>query len=121
MTQVMIPALRRSLDDTEESFCLSAARQLGVDPKEMGAVRILRQAVDARKKGDVFFSVHCLVDLSPRVARRVLQDKKRHPTIEDDVTIYANATILGGETVIGKGSVIGGNSWITESVSNART
>jgi serine O-acetyltransferase len=42
--------------------------------------------------------------------------KKRHPTIEDDVTIYSGATILGGETVIGKGSVIGGNVWITKSV-----
>jgi serine O-acetyltransferase len=43
-------------------------------------------------------------------------NKKRHPTIEDDVTIYANATILGGETVIGRGSIIGGNVWITKSV-----
>ena len=42
--------------------------------------------------------------------------RKRHPTIEDDVTIYSNATILGGETVIGRGSVIGGNVWITESI-----
>ena len=41
---------------------------------------------------------------------------KRHPTIEDDVTIYANATILGGETVIGHGSIIGGSVWITQSV-----
>ncbi|MFP4113617.1 MAG: serine O-acetyltransferase EpsC [Spirochaetota bacterium] len=41
---------------------------------------------------------------------------KRHPTIEDDVTIYSGATILGGETVIGRGSVIGGNVWITSSV-----
>jgi serine O-acetyltransferase len=45
-----------------------------------------------------------------------LRGRKRHPTIEDDVTIYAGATILGGSTVIGKGSVIGGNVWITESV-----
>jgi serine O-acetyltransferase len=45
-----------------------------------------------------------------------LRGHKRHPTIEDDVVIYANATILGGETVIGKGSVIGGNCWITHSV-----
>ncbi len=43
-------------------------------------------------------------------------DKKRHPTIEDEVTIYAGATILGGRTIIGRGSVIGGNVWITESV-----
>lgn len=41
---------------------------------------------------------------------------QRHPTVEDDVVIYANATILGGRTVIGKGSVIGGNVFITKSV-----
>ena len=45
-----------------------------------------------------------------------LRGKKRHPTIEDDVTIYAGATILGGETVIGRGSVIGGSVFLTESV-----
>jgi serine O-acetyltransferase len=42
--------------------------------------------------------------------------KKRHPTLENNVTIYAGATILGGETVIGEGSVIGGNVWLTASV-----
>ena len=41
---------------------------------------------------------------------------KRHPTIEDDVTIYANATILGGDIVIGANSIIGANVWITKSV-----
>lgn len=41
---------------------------------------------------------------------------KRHPDIEDDVTIYAGATILGGRTVVGRGSVIGGNVWLTHSV-----
>jgi serine O-acetyltransferase len=41
---------------------------------------------------------------------------KRHPTIEDEVTIYAGATILGGDTVIGAGSVVGGNVWIVKSV-----
>ncbi|MBW1641877.1 MAG: serine acetyltransferase, partial [Deltaproteobacteria bacterium] len=45
-----------------------------------------------------------------------LKGKKRHPTIEDDVTIYSGATILGGDTVIGARSVIGGNVWITESI-----
>ncbi|MFO0757668.1 MAG: serine O-acetyltransferase EpsC [Byssovorax sp.] len=42
--------------------------------------------------------------------------RKRHPTLEDGVTVYAGATILGGETVIGKGSVIGGNVWLVHSV-----
>lgn len=41
---------------------------------------------------------------------------KRHPNVEDDVTIYAGATILGGETTIGQGSEIGGNVWLTHSV-----
>jgi serine O-acetyltransferase len=48
--------------------------------------------------------------------RDLAEPGKRHPTLEDDVTIYAGATILGGETVIGAGSVIGGNAWITQSV-----
>ena len=52
----------------------------------------------------------------PKDAVEELRYKKRHPTIEDDVIIYAGVTILGGETVIGARSVIGGNVWITESV-----
>ncbi|MEM8606293.1 MAG: serine acetyltransferase [Myxococcota bacterium] len=42
--------------------------------------------------------------------------EKRHPTIEDNVTIYAGASIHGGDTTIGRGSVIGGNVWLTRSV-----
>ena len=45
-----------------------------------------------------------------------LRQKKRHPTIEDAVTIYAGASILGGDTVIGKGAVIGANAFVTASV-----
>jgi serine O-acetyltransferase len=45
-----------------------------------------------------------------------LRNQKRHPTIEDDVIIYASATILGGDTVVGARSVIGGNVWLTHSV-----
>lgn len=45
-----------------------------------------------------------------------LASTKRHPTIEDNVCIYANATILGGDIVIGRNSVIGANVWITQSV-----
>ena len=43
-------------------------------------------------------------------------EKKRHPTLEDNVVVYAGATILGGETTIGHDSVIGGNVWITKSI-----
>ena len=49
-------------------------------------------------------------------AGQLLRGKKRHPTIEDRVTIYPGATILGGETIIGAGSTIGGNVFIMDSV-----
>ncbi len=44
------------------------------------------------------------------------EPERRHPTIEDNVTLYSGATILGGDTVIGEGSVIGGNVFLTRSV-----
>jgi serine O-acetyltransferase len=47
---------------------------------------------------------------------QALRGKKRHPTIEDRVTVYPGATILGGETIIGAGSTIGGNVFIMDSV-----
>ncbi len=56
------------------------------------------------------------VTLGALVVQKNLSNKKRHPTLEDDVVVYANATILGGETVVGRGSVIAGNAWLTQSV-----
>lgn len=53
--------------------------------------------------------------LSPRYGQS-LSGVKRHPTVEDNVTIYSGASILGGETVIGEGAVIGGNAFVLESV-----
>lgn len=56
------------------------------------------------------------VTLGALLVEKRQSGRKRHPTIEDHVVVYANATILGGDTVIGHDSVIGGNAWITESV-----
>ena len=56
------------------------------------------------------------VTLGALFVQKSLAKKKRHPTIEDNVIIYAGCTILGGETRIGHDSVIGGNVWLTESV-----
>lgn len=53
--------------------------------------------------------------LSTREGQK-LAGKKRHPTIEDNVVIYANTTVLGGNTVIGENSVLAGNTFITSSV-----
>ncbi|MEM8678758.1 MAG: serine acetyltransferase [Planctomycetota bacterium] len=46
----------------------------------------------------------------------LVRGKKRHPTIEDHVVIYANATVLGGRTIVGRGSVVGSSVWLTRSV-----
>ncbi|WP_085535874.1 serine O-acetyltransferase EpsC [Massilibacteroides vaginae] len=56
------------------------------------------------------------VTLGALFVTKDLSNKKRHPTIEDNVVIYAGATILGGNTVIGHDSVIGGNAWLTNSI-----
>jgi len=56
------------------------------------------------------------VTLGALSVRKDLARTRRHPTIEADVVIYANATILGGDTVVGHSSVIGGNVWLTHSV-----
>jgi len=56
------------------------------------------------------------VTLGALIVKKELSEKKRHPTIGDNVVIYANATILGGKTVIGHDSVIGGNVWLTSSI-----
>ena len=53
--------------------------------------------------------------LSPRKGQS-LAGVKRHPTVEDNVTLYSGASVLGGETVIGEGAVIGGNTLVLESV-----
>jgi len=56
------------------------------------------------------------VTLGAITVEKKMARTKRHPTIEDDVLIYAGSTILGGNTVIGHHTVVGGNTWITESV-----
>ncbi len=56
------------------------------------------------------------VTLGALAVRKEAEGEKRHPTIEDDVIIYAGSCILGGQTVVGRSSVIGGNVWLTESV-----
>lgn len=56
------------------------------------------------------------VTLGALSVSKALTQKKRHPTIEDNVIIYSSATILGGQTVIGHDSIIGGNVWLTQSV-----
>jgi serine O-acetyltransferase len=53
----------------------------------------------------------------PKSEVEALRDgPKRHPTLEDQVIVYANATILGGNTIVGRGSVVEGNAWVVQSI-----
>jgi len=61
-------------------------------------------------------SIYQGVTLGALKVHKDMKGIKRHPTVEDDCVLYANATILGGKTVIGKGSTIGGNVWLAQSV-----
>ena len=61
-------------------------------------------------------SIYQGVTLGALQVEKSMQKKKRHPTVEDRVIIYANATILGGSTIIGNHSIIGGNTFVTKSV-----
>ncbi len=56
------------------------------------------------------------VTLGALSVNKASANNKRHPTVEDNVVIYAGATILGGKTIIGNGSIIGGNVWLTKSL-----
>lgn len=56
------------------------------------------------------------VTLGALQVSKEMKNKKRHPTVENNVTIYAGSTILGGETIIGENCTIGGNIWLTKSV-----
>ena len=78
---------------------------------------VIGETSDIGRRGKLYQGVTLGALSFPRDSLgNLIRDKKRHPTLEDDVVIYANATILGGETVIGKGAVIGGNVWVTQSV-----
>ena len=61
-------------------------------------------------------SIYQGVTLGAMQVEKSMEEKKRHPTVEDNVIIYANATILGGSTIIGNHSIIGGNTFVTKSV-----
>jgi serine O-acetyltransferase len=56
------------------------------------------------------------VTLGAASVNKNMKDKKRHPTLEDNVIVYSGSTILGGDTIIGHDTVIGGNVWLTKSV-----
>ncbi len=78
MKTVYLQNLRKELDATDESFAASCCKKLGVPRDALVRVRIVRQALDARKKNDVFQCVHAELTLSDAAAKRILNDPKLH-------------------------------------------
>ena len=81
-----------------------------------GSVFAANEIINAVREWKAATGQAVTVTLGAMAVRKTLANSKRHPTIGNDVVIYANATILGGNTVVGDGSIIGGNVWLTTSV-----
>ena len=76
MQTVYLQNLRRELDATDESFAASCCQKLGVARDALVRMRIVRQALDARKKQDIFYCIHAELTLTDAAAKRVLRDPR---------------------------------------------
>ncbi len=76
MKTVYLQNLRRELDATDEAFAASCCKRLGIPQDALVRVRIVRQALDARKKQDIFHCVHAELTVSDAAAKRIIRDPK---------------------------------------------
>lgn len=86
MKRILIPALRQNLEDTEESFRRRTAKQLSLRPEDIRGIKVVRQSLDARKKNDLFYSVHCILTLEDGAAKRILKDDRLHAELVEEKT-----------------------------------
>ena len=107
MIELLVPALRLSLGETESHFFSSAARQLHIKPEDIKKLKIVRRSLDARKKEDVFFSVHCLLTVTEKTAARLLKADNLHikeaPPPAELAPVHGNAEKKGEIIVCGFG------------------
>lgn len=73
---ICIPALRRELDASDEAFLFGCCQKLGIPTDEVRRARIVRQALDARRKQDIFFAVHVEWTLPKKLANRILSEPR---------------------------------------------
>ena len=78
MQTLYLQNLRRELDATDESFAAACCKKLGVARDALLRMRIVRQALDARKKQDIFFCIHAELTLTDAAAKRILKDPRLH-------------------------------------------
>src|SRR3569623_766381 len=114
---VTIPRMRTELAHRRTGIDIHPGAEIGVpffvDPGTgvvLGETTLIGQGVR------IYQGVTLGALTVPQGETRPEPGKRRHPTIEDDVVIYANATILGGDTVLGRGAVVGGKARITYTV-----
>ena len=100
----------------EEATHITQVADTDVTFPELGCRRVVGETTEIGKRVRIYQGVTLGALSLPRDAGDRYRNKKRHPTIEDDVIVYSNATILGAEAIIGARSIIGGNVWLTESV-----
>jgi len=118
--KMQVPSLPRAMTEYAHSFTgidIHPGARIGKSFFiDHGTGVVIGETTEIGNRARIYQGVTLGALSMPKEAVESFRDKKRHPTIEDDVIIYSNATILGGETVIGARSTIGGNVWITASV-----
>jgi len=110
----LVPLIGQLLDGERETLAL--AKQLASRYEETELLYTLSEILGETTRIGRNVKIYQGVTLGALSVSKEMAIRKRHPTIEDNVVIYAQATILGGRTVIGHDSIIGGNVWLTESV-----
>ncbi|WP_185876619.1 serine O-acetyltransferase [Blattabacterium cuenoti] len=109
----IIPRLITEYAHSKTGIDIHAAAEIGkAFAIDHGTGIVIGESAKIGKKVKIYQGV----TLGAIYVDKKLSNQKRHPTIEDKVTIYSGATILGGNTIIGHDSIIGGNVWLTKSI-----
>ena len=107
MKTVYLQNLRKELDATDDSFAASCCKKLGIPKDALLKLRIVRQALDARKKQDIFYCIHAELTLTDAAAKRVLHDPRlrAEPVSETEPEPFAFGTMQpeGRIIVVGLG------------------
>ena len=107
MQTLYLQNLRRELDATDESFAASCCKKLGVARDALVGIRIVRQALDARKKQDIFYCIHAELTLTDAAAKRVLKDPRLHAErteqVKETPLLYGTRVPEGRIIVVGLG------------------
>ena len=118
--KLMVPKLPRAMTEYAHSFTgIDIHPGAGIGNSffiDHGTGVVIGETTEIGNRVRIYQGVTLGALSMPKEAVESFRNKKRHPTIEDDVIIYSNTTILGGDTVIGARSTIGGNVWITQGV-----